>query len=398
MKGALRKHWLAFLGHRPERQLGECLEKLSNYCRAPDPNAKGAPDLDEAMKQFIWWPQEHLLGQLESSVFTLARSERKYPERRPWETFELVDGRKKKLRLLKHINDLVGRARERFIEASFSDLEALAAEPRENKDAADLLRDIHLVTEDISVARTIDWARYKGILLRLSANGKIASASGNDTALACYARVLEMIVDHRKWAKLRKESESLVYWLLKIGYPGGSGRDGVEHFNRMASFRWLWEKARRIQQKRESKLEKLRQSGVRIEWDEESRDDARLMELIAKNDLKALETLQQRYWRMVTGIAARVMRNNQRADEIALKVCDKVRAAAPEYVPTPFFKTWLSTVARRTAIDELRRARRRAYGGINEVLSLFGMTSGVSIIEARGPDDSEDWSWQPPEQ
>jgi hypothetical protein len=381
MKGPLRKYYHLAFGNRAEKRLITALEKLPLYCQAPDPKAESATDLHEAMKQWTWWPQEDSLGQIKDSVLTLARTERRNPERRPWEMFELVDRRKSKLRLVERVNDLVGHAKDRFIEANFSDLEALSWERDKDKSAQNLLRDIDRIKEDVAAARTIDWAQYKDILSKVLDEECLLNVSGNDVALACYARVLELIVGHRKWGKIRKDSEALVYWLLEIGYPGMSDRNGLEQFNRAASFRWIWERARRLQQKRESKLEKLRQSGIQIEWDQESKEDAGLMELIAKGDLEALATLRQRYWRIVTAITARVMGNNQDAEEIALTVFDKVRKAAPEYVPTPWFKTWLSTIARRTAIDELRRTKAKFVG--------------LGVIE---PDDREDWSWQPPEQ
>jgi hypothetical protein len=160
-------------------------------------------------------------------------TQRKYPERRIWKNFELVNKRNRKLHLLDHVNDLVSRARERFTELGWSKLEELSWEQGDNRKK--LFRDICRVRENLSAAKTIDWAQHKGILSKLSDEGHFAHASDNDIALACYTRVLELIVEEPKWEKLREQSQALVFWLLKIGHPGSEGRDGLRVFNRMAS-------------------------------------------------------------------------------------------------------------------------------------------------------------------
>jgi hypothetical protein len=395
LKGASRKYFNVAFGNSVKKQLRSALDKLSLYCQPPDPKAENATDLNAAMRQFTWWPDMFLLKQIQHSVLTLAKTERKDPERqRPWKMFELVDKRNLKLHLIDQINALAGRAKCLFLEANFSDLEALSWELGKDKNAQSLLRDIDRITEDISAGKAIDWAQYEAILSKVSGNGHLARVGGDNIKLACYARVLELIVDHRKWAKLRKDSEPLVYWLLEIGYPRVSGREGLVHFNREAVFGWLWEEARRRQQRREARLEKLRQSGFHKEWDEESREDARLMGLIARGDLKALETLKKRYWGMVGGIVFRVMRDNHLVEDIALLVFDKIRVAAREkYDPAPGFRYWLSTIARNTAIDQLRRHRKA-----NPVrFSSFEM-EGEPGLWISVPDDPRDWSWQPPGQ
>src|SRR5262249_6885616 len=219
---------------------------------------------------------------------------RKYPARRIWKNFELVNKRNRKLHLLDHVNDLVSRARERFTELGWSKLEELSWE--QGEDGKKLFHDINRVRENLSAAKTIDWAQHKGILSKLSDEGLFAHPSGNDIALACYARVLEFIVEEPKWEKLRKQSEALVFWLLKIAHPGAEGRDGLEVFNLMASLKWFWEKKARIRREREAKLAKFHQSKIVIKKSREDIEDDRLMELVRiKGDTNALAQLWKRH-------------------------------------------------------------------------------------------------------
>jgi RNA polymerase sigma-70 factor (ECF subfamily) len=220
-----------------------------------------------------------------------------------------------------------------------------------------LLRDIGRIKENVGAAKTIDWAQYKGILTRFSDAGSVAGASGNDTALWCYARVLELILDDRRWEKLRTESEALVFWLLKIGYPGVSERDGLEQFNQSASFMWAVEESRKIQQKRAATLAKFQQSGRVIKKDKEDIEDDRLMALVSRNKGDALEKLRKRHEGLVRATVREVLKGNSDVDDIVADVFIQVWKAAPEYVPTGKFTAWLTTIAKNRAINKWKRAK-----------------------------------------
>jgi len=67
MKGAIRKYWRAAFGKRAKERLIADLGRLTFYCQPADPKAKGATDLHEAMKQFTYWPDAHLLQGLRAT-------------------------------------------------------------------------------------------------------------------------------------------------------------------------------------------------------------------------------------------------------------------------------------------------------------------------------------------
>jgi RNA polymerase sigma factor (sigma-70 family) len=373
MNKALLSYRRAAFGKHPARRWFSAPKRLAVCCLAPDPQAKGATDLDEAMKQFTWWPENDLLKHIKDSVLTLASTQRKYPEKRPWKTFMLVDRRMPGLRLLKHINGVVERARERFTEAGFSDLETLEPDwskaerfsdlealPRKSskdKDALNLWCDIDRIKENASAARAIDWAKYKDVLSRLPGNGHLAHATGNDTGLACYARVLELIIDHRRWETLRKESGALVFWLLEIGHPKATE---LKRFNHDAAIKALCREHARIQREREAKLDKLQQSKRIVKKSRKDIEDAQLMELARQGDAKAWEKLRERHQGLVKWKVKEILGENSAVGDITQSVFIQAWKEAHKYVSTPTakFTSWLLEIAKNRAINEKNRAKK----------------------------------------
>jgi RNA polymerase sigma factor (sigma-70 family) len=406
MNKALRFWWrFMFGGRRARRRLSDALERLALYCQEPNPQAKEATDLYEAMKQWTWWPTEDLLKQIKESVLTLAGAQRKYPERRPWEAFELVNRRNPKPRLIKCIDELVERARERFTEAGFSDLEtlepewskaerfsdleALSRKLSKDKDARNLLRDIDGIKENVSAARAIDWTQYRDILARLPGSAHLAS--GNDTALVCYARVLELIMDHRRWEKLRKESAALVFWLLEISHPRA---DELKRFNHGAVLRALYDEEVKIQREREAKLDNFQQSGRVIKKSKADIEDDRLMELVRQGNAQALEILRKRHQGLVKWKMNEILGENWAVDDI--KVFAQVWYAARKYVATAKFTTWLIEIAKNLALNEKNRAKKEKeridFAHVSEHSSrgTRKTESGgrVELVDWRGEDSS----------
>jgi len=351
MKGALRRYWNVAFGKRTRRRLTADLASLAFYCQPAHPKAKGATDLHEAIRQFTYWPSADFLEGIEDSVLVLAMTERKYPARRIWKNFQLIHRRMPGLRLVEHIKELVERAGERFTEGGWSKLEELSW--KEDEGARKLLRDIGRVRENLSAAKTIDWAQYKDILAPFSNKGLFVNARGNDTAFACYVRVLELIVDDPKWEELRKQSAALVFWLLRIGYPGA---DDLKQFNRYAAFKADWERSANNRRQCEAKLAEFQQSGRVIKKSKDDIDDEQLMELVAKNDQRAFEKLCRRHeWRVKRKVKE-ILRSDSAVEDITQKIFIQVWKAAPTYVPTAKFTTWLTKIAKNLSLNEKKRA------------------------------------------
>jgi hypothetical protein len=224
MKGAMRAYYRAAIGKRTQEELTSTLERLALYCQEPDPQAKGATDLAKAMKQFTLWPTSDLLLPLENSVTCLVRVEREKPSRPPWKAFQLVDKRMRSLRLVRHVNNLAKRARDRLTESGESVLGKLERQATlGNADARSLLRDIARLRNNLSAGKTIDWARHEKVLAQFSRTGTVELTCDESTAASqnvrCYARALELIVDDNQREPLRRDSEPLVGWLVGMGHP-----------------------------------------------------------------------------------------------------------------------------------------------------------------------------------
>lgn len=84
----------------------------------------------------------------------------------------------------------------------------------------------------LSAAKTIDWAQHESVLLRFSPAGSVELACGKTTAsreVRCYARALELIVDHDNREPLRGKAEPLVGWLTEIDHPMAKDLGAFNH-------------------------------------------------------------------------------------------------------------------------------------------------------------------------
>ena len=175
-------------------------------------------------------------------------------------SFRRVNTRTPTLRLVRQVDKLVERAKCRLRDAGQFTLEKLWR--KQTKDAQRLLHDIERVRENLSAARTIDWAQHERVLSKISPAKSVELACGKNAAspeVRCYARVLELIVDHEKHEPLRKKSEPLVRWLAQIGHPLAKDLEAFNHEAALAE-----EDGRRLghlirtQQKREGARERDR--------------------------------------------------------------------------------------------------------------------------------------------
>jgi RNA polymerase sigma factor (sigma-70 family) len=392
MKGAFRKDWNTNFAKPARRRLIADLKSLSLYCQPPDPRAKGALGLREAMKERTQWPDFAKLQRIEDDVIKLALIERERPS--GWKAFKLVNRRHRRLQLVKHISDLATRARERLEESGFSRLEAMKVlswggdpafekQDRElqklfrddkegqkllqdiallnKKDAEKLLRDIQRVKENPSAARTIDWSQhaltlvsYEIILSRFPGYGSVAYDK-LDTALGCYARSLELLIGHAPWEKLRRQAFPLVFWLWQIGYPDIRELSALHYW---AALTAIDKEEAEIQREREAKLAKFQQSKRIIKKTKEDIEDDRLMEQVRQGSAQALGQLRNRHQGTVKKTVRAILRGNSAVDDIVSVVFAQVWKAARTYVPIAKFTTWLAEIAKNCALNEKERTRK----------------------------------------
>jgi RNA polymerase sigma factor (sigma-70 family) len=167
--------------------------------------------------------------------------------------------------------------------------------------------------------------------------------------------VLELIIDHRRWEKLRKESGALVFWLLEIGHPKATE---LKRFNHDAVIKALCREHARIQREREAKLDKLQQSKRIVKKSREDIEDAQLMELARQGDAKAWEKLRERHQGLVKWKVKEILGENSAVGDITQSVFIQAWKEAHKYVPTPTakFTSWLLKIAKNRALNEKNRA------------------------------------------
>jgi RNA polymerase sigma-70 factor (ECF subfamily) len=96
--------------------------------------------------------------------------------------------------------------------------------------------------------------------------------------------------------------------------------------------------------------------------------DEQLMARLARRDIKAFEALYDRYGTLVYSTALRVVGDAQLAEDIAQEVFLRIWRRPEHYLPERGrFVTWLLSVARNGAVDQIRtRGRRRRHETASE--------------------------------
>lgn len=107
-----------------------------------------------------------------------------------------------------------------------------------------------------------------------------------------------------------------------------------------------------------------------------------LMQRICSHDKQALADLYDRYGALVHGLSVRVLNDDGRlAQEVTQDTFLKIWHQADQWDPERGkLTTWMLTIARRTAIDLLRKEQRRpeiSPGEFDDVLGVVGQGSLV---------------------
>src|ERR1700688_3137749 len=89
-------------------------------------------------------------------------------------------------------------------------------------------------------------------------------------------------------------------------------------------------------------------------------EDVRLMRLVSRGDIRALEEIIERHQSLVAGTVARMLGSNSDVEDIAQQVFIRVWKSAGRYVPRAKFTTWLLKITRNLVFNELRRSKRHA--------------------------------------
>lgn len=116
--------------------------------------------------------------------------------------------------------------------------------------------------------------------------------------------------------------------------------------------------------------------------------DDQLMAALGRGDAAGLAELVRRHEAPLTGYLAGIVRDAERARDLAQETFLRIVRSAARYRPTARFSTWLYHIARNVARDELRTRRRRPrlHGAEEQALDA---TPAQQVDHARALADRE---------
>jgi RNA polymerase sigma-70 factor (ECF subfamily) len=89
-------------------------------------------------------------------------------------------------------------------------------------------------------------------------------------------------------------------------------------------------------------------------------DDEELMERLFQRDLEAFRALYERYGSLVYSTCLRIVRDAQIAEDMVQEIFLRIWRKPESYLPSRGrFVTWLTSVTRNRAVDEIRSRNRR---------------------------------------
>jgi RNA polymerase sigma-70 factor, ECF subfamily len=94
--------------------------------------------------------------------------------------------------------------------------------------------------------------------------------------------------------------------------------------------------------------------------------DAALMLRVREGDRAAFEELVEKYKQPVINIVARTLHDFTEAEDVAQHVFVQVYKSAHRYEVTAKFSTWLFTIARNLALNEIRRRSRHPADSLDQ--------------------------------
>jgi RNA polymerase sigma-70 factor (ECF subfamily) len=120
-------------------------------------------------------------------------------------------------------------------------------------------------------------------------------------------------------------------------------------------------------------------AGLRVVRTAEGDDVSELLSRVARGDSSAFAGLYDALGGSVYGLARRIVRDPERAEDVAQEVFLEVWRKAPSYEPSKgTAKTWILTIAHRRAVDAVRR---------NETSRKYEAKTVVDDVQHDAPGD-----------
>src|SRR5947209_9247475 len=118
--------------------------------------------------------------------------------------------------------------------------------------------------------------------------------------------------------------------------------------------------------------------------------DETLMQQIARNDTAAFDVLFLRHRRAVFSLTLRMVGDAPAAEDLTQECFLRVWRARERYQPAAAFRTWLFTIARRLALDELKRRETHPTVLATDTANdedATGTVESVAVAERKSPQE-----------
>jgi RNA polymerase sigma factor (sigma-70 family) len=110
-------------------------------------------------------------------------------------------------------------------------------------------------------------------------------------------------------------------------------------------------------------------------------DEEVLVRRIVQGDVRAYQTLVERYQRLVLHMVGRIVRQQEDVEDVCQDIFIKVYKHLPEYQFSSKLSTWIATIAYRTAINHIKKLKREPVSGFSEELGEESPDSGLANPE-----------------
>ena len=117
--------------------------------------------------------------------------------------------------------------------------------------------------------------------------------------------------------------------------------------------------------------------------------DAALMTRVRDGDREAFELLVEKYRQPVMNFAARTLRDEAEAEDVAQHTFVQVWKSAARYQVSARFTTWLFTIARNLCLNELRRRSRHPADSLESAQEGEGDHPGHQFADLKSPQASQ---------
>lgn len=131
-------------------------------------------------------------------------------------------------------------------------------------------------------------------------------------------------------------------------------------------------------------------SSIHLRVDHYNESDEELMLRLKSGDRQAFTLLVNRYKQSVANLVAHTVGDNQDSEDIAQQVFIQVYKHADRYEVRSKFTTWLFTITKNLALNEIRRRKRHPTDSLNSIEEEeeFSQPQQHPDVKTIAPDDS----------